>query len=221
MFCFYFYLLSDGWDRTPQLVSLAQLFLDPYYRTIKGFCALIEKDWIEYGHMFQQRGGFGLLFKTTVASNEQEYECSPSFLTFLDCVWQTMFQFPSAFEYNESLLVYLYDAFTDLAFGISSLFIYLLLYFVNIKNYLFIYFIDYNFVILMFLGTFLYDKHYERLRHHLDKRSPSVWSAILLQRNRFINKLYQHEEREIIPSFSMGELQFWINLYLRSRTKRK
>ena len=26
---------SDGWDRTPQLASLAQLLLDPYYRTIK------------------------------------------------------------------------------------------------------------------------------------------------------------------------------------------
>lgn len=27
---------SDGWDRTPQLVALAELILDPYYRTIKG-----------------------------------------------------------------------------------------------------------------------------------------------------------------------------------------
>jgi len=26
---------SDGWDRTPQLASLAELLLDPYYRTIK------------------------------------------------------------------------------------------------------------------------------------------------------------------------------------------
>ena len=26
---------SDGWDRTPQLVSLAQLILDPHYRTFK------------------------------------------------------------------------------------------------------------------------------------------------------------------------------------------
>ncbi len=25
---------SDGWDRTPQILALAKLLLDPYYRTI-------------------------------------------------------------------------------------------------------------------------------------------------------------------------------------------
>ncbi|XP_060148903.1 phosphatidylinositol-3-phosphate phosphatase MTMR1 isoform X5 [Globicephala melas] len=72
---------SDGWDRTSQLTSLAMLMLDSYYRTIKGFEALIEKEWISFGHRFALRVGHG-------NDNHADADRSPIFLQFIDCVWQ-------------------------------------------------------------------------------------------------------------------------------------
>ena len=46
---------SDGWDRTPQIVSLTKILLDPYYRTIEGFRILIMYEWNGFGHKFKSR----------------------------------------------------------------------------------------------------------------------------------------------------------------------
>ena len=46
---------SDGWDRTAQTCALTSLFLDPYYRTIKGYCTLLEKDMLAFGHKASPR----------------------------------------------------------------------------------------------------------------------------------------------------------------------
>ena len=48
---------SDGWDRTAQLSSLSQVCLDPFYRTIDGLHALLDKEWIAFGHKFKDRCG--------------------------------------------------------------------------------------------------------------------------------------------------------------------
>ncbi|KAM8752815.1 phosphatidylinositol-3-phosphate phosphatase MTMR1 isoform 6-T6 [Rhynchonycteris naso] len=100
----------DGWDRTAQLTSLAMLMLDSYYRTIKGFETLIEKEWISFGHRFALRVGHG-------NDNHADADRSPIFLQFIDCVWQMTRQFPSAFEFNELFLITILDHLYSCLFG--------------------------------------------------------------------------------------------------------
>eukprot|EP01119_Soliformovum_irregulare_P019427 TRINITY_DN6141_c0_g1_i4.p1 TRINITY_DN6141_c0_g1~~TRINITY_DN6141_c0_g1_i4.p1 ORF type:complete len:447 (+),score=107.02 TRINITY_DN6141_c0_g1_i4:449-1789(+) len=98
---------SDGWDRTAQLSSLAQLMLDPYYRTIKGIQVLIEKEWVSFGHKFAERCG----------QEAKPDERSPVFLQWLDCVHQIFSQIPTAFEFNHKLLLALADEVYSCRFG--------------------------------------------------------------------------------------------------------
>lgn len=62
---------SDGWDRTSQLSALAQICLDPYFRTLEGFIVLVEKDWLSFGHQFRYRTGFLSSDKWFAIENER------------------------------------------------------------------------------------------------------------------------------------------------------
>ncbi|CAF3661708.1 unnamed protein product [Rotaria sp. Silwood1] len=99
---------SDGWDRTAQLTSLAMLMLDGHYRTLNGYMILIEKEWISFGHKFFLRIGHG---------DKSDSERSPVFLQFLDCTFQLLQQFPSAFEFNEKLLITIADNLYSCQYG--------------------------------------------------------------------------------------------------------
>jgi len=89
---------SDGWDRTAQLTSLSMLMMDKYYRTLKGFQVLIEKEWLSFGHRFGVRMGHG-------SDKHSDQDRSPIFLQFIDAVWQILQQNSKVFEFNEKFLL--------------------------------------------------------------------------------------------------------------------
>ncbi|CAL8343439.1 unnamed protein product [Lota lota] len=101
---------SDGWDRTPQIVALSKMLLDPYYRTVEGFQVLVETDWLDFGHKFADRCGHG-------ENSEDLNERCPVFLQWLDCVHQLQRQFPCSFEFNEAFLVKLVQHAYSCLFG--------------------------------------------------------------------------------------------------------
>ncbi|KAK7037943.1 phosphoinositide 3-phosphatase [Favolaschia claudopus] len=134
---------SDGWDRTSQLSALAQMCLDPYYRTIRGFAILVEKDWLSFGHKFLDRCGhlssdkffvspadmggensgadaakaFLASVQNRFASQHHIKETSPVFHQFLEAVRQIQRQFPDRFEFNERFLHQLYYHLYSCQFG--------------------------------------------------------------------------------------------------------
>lgn len=160
---------SDGWDRTPQIVSLAQLMIDPFYRTIKvsfpfsfikcasfkisieqGFQILVQREWLEFGHKFADRCGL-------LGGCEDTNERCPVFLQFLDCVHQMLNQFPTAFEFNHVYLVKMVQ---------------------HVYSNLF--------------GTFLLNTVQERTLNSIAERSHSLWTFLLEKNHELYNYLYQN-----------------------------
>ena len=90
----------DDFDLTTQICSIIQILLDPYFRTIIGFAVLIEKEWVSFGHPFSLRNACN-------NNKLKRKERSPIFIQFLFVVCQFIFQFPTAFEFNEEFLLFL------------------------------------------------------------------------------------------------------------------
>ncbi|XP_052793967.1 myotubularin-related protein 10-B-like isoform X2 [Mya arenaria] len=94
---------ATGCDMSCLVSSLAQVLLDPHYRTMTGLQGLVEKEWVRAGHPFQK-------YLALVTPTESSLEQTPVFLLFLDCIWQLMQQFPTSFEFTETLLTTMWDS---------------------------------------------------------------------------------------------------------------
>lgn len=147
----------DGRNFSILITSLVQILLDPYYRTLIGFQALVQKDWVMKGHPFSTRLGHittqparkesraASLKRRDVTEKDFYYEWdSPVFILFLECVHQLLRQYPLKFEYTEQFLILLIDS------SYSSLF-----------------------------STFLFDSHSDSLDQvEVDSQLVSVWDFI-------------------------------------------
>lgn len=223
---------SDGWDRTSQCTSLTMLMLDPYYRTLRGFCILVEKEWCSFGHQFAERLGHQAPSDTkpkakgvvtqegadgaiSVASTDKgggghakPQDPSPIFLQWLDAVYQIWRQFPTEFEFTPALL------------EIIAVEIYSCMY-----------------------GTFLGDHMKQRIFDNIRLGTRSLWGAIdemvraeasTASNNnspRILNSIYDRDKattllnskraaphfglHPIRPSIGLKRLVFWETLYLR------
>ncbi|CAG8442059.1 8042_t:CDS:2 [Ambispora leptoticha] len=195
---------SDGWDRTAQLTSISELCLDPYYRTLRGFEVLIEKDWLSFGHKFSDRSGhlsnerYFITSSTNAANNafnsmqnklKQSHvrEISPVFHQFLDCVFQILAQYPERFEFNEHFLVTLHFHLYSCQYG-----------------------------------TFLFNSEKERNDYKVMTSTYSVWDYINSNKEQFLNPSYDYGARDreemgdkgvLFPESDWKKLKYWASLF--------
>ena len=107
---------------------MAQLLLEPYYRTICGFRDLISKEFVAFGHKFRYIHQILDLFigsdsalniiiyrsrSTGSSFGKDNSEYSPIFIQFLDCAYQIWRQMPWEFEFNDKLLLLLAYAYNS------------------------------------------------------------------------------------------------------------
>ena len=192
--------LEDGWDLTTQVVSLAELLLDPYYRSIEGFSVLIEREWLSYGHRFSRRSNHTIDDQTGFA---------PIFLQFLDLVHQCFNQFPNAFEFNEfylEFLAYHYVSNRFKTFLLDSEFERTQFGILNLNN-------NFNYKSEKFSTTNLHTYvSYDQARS-IPSNTSCIWQYILkvhYNSSKFFNFNYQPNMWSVIrPSCDLFKLKLW------------
>ncbi|XP_018013958.1 myotubularin-related protein 9 [Hyalella azteca] len=102
-----------GVDAALQVSALAQVILNQDCRTVRGFEALIEREWVQAGHPFSSRHSRSCYSPPT----HRHRHNSPSFLLFLDAVHQIHEQFACSFEFNQDFLVLLFEHSYSSQFG--------------------------------------------------------------------------------------------------------
>lgn len=235
---------SDGWDRTSQLSALAQIMLDPYFRTINGFITLIEKDWLSFGHMFRLRSGH-LSHEDWFITQKDAYagaRVQPGEQDGRNDAFQNVFSGAKRFlaqggKDNADL-----EAISELASGevvkdeLTTL---------KMVSPVFHQFLDCTYQLLRqhptrfefterFLrrllyhlyscqyGTFLYNSEKQRRDAKVAERTSSVWDYFLSRKAEFTNPNYdatvddkvKGQERLIFPTLT--DLRWWYQLYGRT-----
>lgn len=101
-FSVFFYMLGSRNHTSTCSQNLVFIFAR-FYCIFLGIQALIEREWIQAGHPFSLRHAKSCY--STVKSKGQQ----PTFLLFLDCVYQLHYQFPCSFEFTTNMLILLFE----------------------------------------------------------------------------------------------------------------
>ena len=118
----------SGADGSSVLSSLAQLILDPYYRTFEGFKVLVYKEWLFFQHNFARKhalvlhgsngepvNGHSIAADMKASQRQMQHwfninnckDYGPFFIFFLDCVSQLIRMNSNQFEFTSHYLAHI------------------------------------------------------------------------------------------------------------------